>query len=43
MPKEDVDIFESPDGGETVYKRKSGETDREQIKDENEYKGGHLG
>ena len=27
-----LNIFESPDGGKTVYKRKSGDTDRRRVK-----------
>ena len=27
-----LNIFESPDGGETIYQRKAGDSDREQIK-----------
>jgi len=27
-------IFESPDGGKTIFKRKSGETEREEVTEE---------
>ena len=27
-----LNIFESPDGGKTIYQRKAGDSDREQIK-----------
>jgi len=31
---EEITIFESPDGGKTVYARKSGETERTLIKED---------
>ena len=35
---EEITIFESPDGGKTVYSRKSGESDRTLIKEDPEAK-----
>jgi len=34
----EVTIYESPDGGETVYARKSGSKERELIKEASKYK-----
>jgi hypothetical protein len=31
---EEVTIFESPDGGKTIYSRKSGETERTLVRDD---------
>ena len=37
-------IYESPDGGETIYRREFGKTLKEQVsRNEEKYKGGHLG
>ena len=35
---EEITIFESPDGGKTVYSRKSGETDRKLVWEDPEAK-----
>ena len=35
---EEIWIYESPDGGKTIYRRKSGETDRELIREDPEKK-----
>jgi hypothetical protein len=32
---EEVLIYESPDGGKTIYSRKSGSSDRELVKEDN--------
>jgi len=36
-------IYESPDGGKTIYRREFGKTLKEQVGNREEYKGGHLG
>lgn len=35
---EEVTIFESPDGGKTIYSRKSGDTNKELIKEDPQLK-----
>lgn len=41
--KDEKYIYESPDGGKTLYKREVGKTLKEQVSRQEEYKGGHLG